>query len=64
MKLKQVPPGKNADGEEYRDYRTFLGKKAYLPRIQQMDLTTCGGCKITFVLNAFLAATLAAYVLV
>merc|ERR1712176_554077 len=23
------------------------GKKAYLPRIQQMDLTTCGGCKIT-----------------
>ena len=55
MKLRKVP-------KEKQDYREFLGRNEYLPRIQQMDLTTCGTCKLTFVLNGVLAAFIAAYV--
>jgi melanoma-associated antigen p97 len=61
MKLKKVPVDK-------QDYRDFLNRTLYLPRIQQMDLTTCGTCK-TFpschltLLNIILAGLIAAYVL-
>ena len=57
MKLRQVPPGK-------QDYREFLGRDQYLPRIQQMDLTTCAAAKLAFFLNGLMAALVAAFVLI
>lgn len=56
MKLKQVPRSK-------QDHRDFLGRSNYLPRIQQMDLTTCAGCKLVF-FHSILFALIAAYMLV